>query len=50
MRNSILTINDTGTIVQERIIAAGEEQSMVLIEENLPPIFGPGVLKYDVLK
>ena len=49
MRNSMLTINDVGTIVHDRTIAAGEEQSISFKDNDSPPIFDPGAPKYDVI-
>ena len=49
MRDSILTTNDIGTLAHERTIAAGEVQSMVFLDGDLPPIFDPDAPKYDQL-
>ena len=49
MRDSILTKDDIGTLDHERTIAAGEVQSMVFVEGDLPPIFDPDAPKHDQL-
>lgn len=39
MGNTVLTSDDIGTIVNNQSLKAGDDQSMVFIDNNLPPFF-----------
>ena len=50
MRDTILTINNIGTITHARSLDVGDTQSMILLPTYLPPIFHPDVPQYDEIK
>ena len=47
MRDSLLTAKDIGSIVHARSLKAGDTQSMVFKDEDLPPVFDESAPKYD---
>ena len=50
MRDTILTINDVGTITHARSLKVGDTQSMTFLPTDLSPIFHPDVPQCDVIK
>ena len=47
MRSSVLSKDEVGTSHHAQRIATGDTQSMIILEDNLPPIFDPRAAKYD---
>lgn len=47
MRSSVLSKGDVGKLNHSRRIAIGKTQSVVFLEDDLPPIFDPTATKYD---
>jgi hypothetical protein len=50
MRNSVLSKDDLGTLVHDRVLKVGDEQSMVFNNADLPPILSPDAPQHDVAK
>ena len=47
MRDSILSDDDIGELKYGRVLNAGETQSMVFTDNDLPPLFDPDAPKFD---
>ena len=50
MRSSVLTGDDVGAIVHDRVLKVGDEQFMVFQEDDPPPIFDSDAPPYDIIK
>ena len=50
MRSTVLSEGDIGILTHDRVLKVGDEQSMVFLDTDLPPIFAPDAPKYDVSK
>ena len=50
MRNSVLSKDDLGTLVHDRVLKVGHEQSMVFNNADSPPILSPNAPPYDIAK
>ena len=50
MRNSVLSNDNLGTLIHDRVLEVGDEQSMVFNNAGLPPVLSPNAPQYDVAK